>query len=67
MLLAAGFAAIERGFLLGTLVLVTGALRGREYPLPPGRTTIGHAMGDTISLIPYENVADRHAVIIGNR
>jgi hypothetical protein len=65
--LAAGFALIERGFLLGTLVLVTGPLRGREYPLPPGRTTIGSAVGDTISLVPYKGVGERHAVVVGNR
>jgi hypothetical protein len=67
LLLATGFAIIERGFLLGALVLVTGPLRGREYPLPPGRTTIGSSIRDTISLVPYDGVASRHALITGNR
>ena len=67
LLLAAGFAAIERTFLLGTLVLVTGPLRGREYPLPPGRTTIGSSLTDTISLPPYEGLSTRHAVVTGDR
>jgi hypothetical protein len=67
LLLGLGFALIERGFLLGTLVLVTGSLRGREYPIPPGRTTIGRAVSDAISLVPYEGVEERHAWIIGNR
>jgi hypothetical protein len=67
LLLAAGFAAIERTFLLGTLSLVTGPLRGREYPLPPGRTTIGNSIADTISLMPYADLSARHAVIIGDR
>lgn len=67
LLLAAGFATIERGFLLGTLVLVTGRLKGREYPLPPGRTTIGSALGDTISLAGYPDVGERHAVVTGDR
>lgn len=67
LFLAAGFAIIERGFLLGSLVLVTGSLRGREYPVPPGRTTIGSGLGDTISLAPYPKVAERHAVLTGDR
>ncbi len=67
LLLATGFAIIERGFLLGALVLVTGPLRGREYPLPPGRTTIGSSISDTISLVPYKGVVSRHAMITGNR
>ncbi|MFW5716115.1 MAG: FHA domain-containing protein [Spirochaetota bacterium] len=66
LLLATGFAVIERGFLLGTLVLVTGPLRGREYPLPPGRTTVGSAVSDTISLVPYSGVSERHAMIVGS-
>ena len=65
--LAAGFAAIERTFLLGTLSLVTGPLRGREYPLPPGRTTIGSSLADTISLVPYGDVSARNAIIVGDR
>lgn len=67
LFLAAGFAIIERGFLLGSLVLLTGSLRGREYPVPPGRTTIGSGLADTISLAPYPNVAERHAVLTGDR
>ena len=67
VLLALGFALIERGFLLGTLVLITGHLRGREYPLPPGRTTLGASVRDTISLPGYEDVRERHAIIVGNR
>jgi len=67
LLLAAGFAAIERGFLLGTLVLVTGALRGREYPLPPGRTTFGSSLSETVSLLAYPDVAPRHAAVFGDR
>lgn len=67
LLLALGFALIERGFLLGTLVLITGPLRGREYPLPPGRTTMGSSLHDTISLASYEDVQERHAVIVATR
>lgn len=67
LFLAAGFALIERGFLLGSLVLVTGTLRGREYPVPPGRTTIGSGLADTISLASYPRVAERHAVLTGDR
>lgn len=67
LLLAGGFALIERGFLLGTVVLVTGALRGREYPLPPGRTSVGSSVGDTISLVGYRDVEPGHATIVGDR
>ncbi|MFW5689892.1 MAG: FHA domain-containing protein [Spirochaetota bacterium] len=67
LLLATGFALIERSFLLGTLVLVTGPLKGREYPLPPGRTVIGRALSDTISLSGYRDVEEHHARIIGSR
>lgn len=67
LLLAVGFAVIERGFLLGSLVLVTGTLRGREYPLPPGRITIGSSVSDAISLVPYGDVARRHAILTGTR
>jgi len=67
LLLATGFAVMERRFLLGTLVLITGPLRGREYPLPPGRTTVGSGLRDTISLVPYGEVRERHAVIYGDR
>lgn len=65
--LGLGFALIERGFLLGTLVLVTGTLRGREYPIPPGRTTIGSGVGATISLPGYRGLCERHASIVGER
>jgi hypothetical protein len=67
LLLAAGFALMERRFLIGTLVLITGPLRGREYPLPPGRTTIGSGLRDTISLVPYGEVKERNAIIYGDR
>jgi hypothetical protein len=67
LLLGLGLALTERSFLLGTLVLVTGPLRGREYPLPPGRTTIGSSVADTISLAPYRGVEERHAVLTGER
>ncbi len=67
LLLGAGFAAIERGFLLGRLALLTGALRGREYPLPPGRTTIGDSLGDTVTIANYTEVSPRHAVVVGDR
>ncbi|TFH04322.1 MAG: hypothetical protein E4H09_03790 [Spirochaetales bacterium] len=67
LLMAAGFAIIERGFLLGTLVLVTGPLKGREFPLPPGRTTIGASLSDTISLPVYSGVEPHQVVITGNR
>jgi hypothetical protein len=67
LLLATGFAVMERRFLLGTLVLITGSLRGREYPLPPGRTTIGSSLRDTVSLVPYGDVRERHALVFGTR
>ncbi len=67
LLLGVGFAAIERGFLLGRLTLLTGPLRGREYPLPPGRTTIGGAVGDTITVANYTEVSPRHAVVVAGR
>lgn len=67
LLLAGGFALIERGFLLGTVVLVTGPLRGREYPLPPGRTSVGSSVGDTIPLVGYRDVEPGHAMIVGDR
>ena len=48
-------------------MLVTGALRGREYPLPPGRTTFGSSLSETVSLLAYPDVAPRHAAVFGDR
>ncbi len=67
LLVGAGFATIERGFLFGRLALLTGSLRGREYPLPPGRTTIGGAVGDTITVANYTEVSPKHAVVVADR
>ena len=57
------YGIIERSMAFGTLRVLNGRLKGKEFVLNEGRIRIGGARRNQITLEPYENLADRQAQI----
>ena len=57
------YGIIERRMAFGTLRVLNGRLKGKEFVLNEGRIRIGRARRNQITLEPYENLADRQAQI----
>jgi hypothetical protein len=57
------YGIIERSMAFGTLRVLNGRLKGKEFILNEGRVRIGRAKRNQITLEPYENLADRQALI----
>ena len=57
------YGIIERSMSFGTLRVLNGRLKGKEFILNEGRIRIGRARRNQITLEPYENLADRQAQI----
>jgi MFS family permease len=63
MAIALFYGIIERTMAFGTLRVLNGRLKGKEFILNEGRIRIGRAKRNQITLEPYENLADRQAQI----
>jgi hypothetical protein len=57
------YGIIEHSMAFGTLRVLNGRLKGKEFVLNEGRIRIGRARRNQITLQPYENLADRQAQI----
>ena len=57
------YGIIERSMAFGTLRVLNGRLKGKEFVLNEGRIRIGRTKRNQITLEPYENLADRQAQI----
>jgi hypothetical protein len=57
------YGIIERSMAFGTLRVLNGRLKGKEFVLNEGRIRIGRSKRNQITLEPYENLADRQAQI----
>jgi hypothetical protein len=57
------YGIIERSMAYGTLRVLNGRLKGKEFILNEGRIRIGRARRNQITLEPYEKLADRQAQI----
>ena len=57
------YGIIERSMAFGTLRVLNGRLKGKEFILNEGRIRIGRARRNQITLEPYEKLADRQAQI----
>jgi hypothetical protein len=57
------YGIIERSMAFGTLRVLNGRLKGKEFILNESRIRIGRARRNQITLEPYENLADRQVQI----
>ena len=57
------YGIIERSMAFGTLRVLNGRLKGKEFILNEGRIRIGRARRNQITLEPYDNLADRQVQI----
>ena len=55
---------VERSLAGGSLRLLNGRFRGREFLLTQRKTTVGEAQSTEITLSGYRNVSDEHAEIV---
>lgn len=57
------YGLIEKGLSAGVLRVLTGRLKGKEFPVNQNRLRIGSGAGNAIDLAGYEGVAERHALV----
>jgi len=57
------YGIIERSMAFGTLRVLNGRLKGKEFLLNEGRIRIGRSRRNQVSLAPYEQMADRQVQI----
>lgn len=57
------YALFEKGFSFGSIKLLNGPLRGKEYLITKSRMTVGKSHSCDIVLDGYREVADSHAMI----
>ena len=50
----------------GHIRVLTGALRGKEYPIVMAKTKIGSSLGANIPLFEYSGIKDQHAILKAN-
>ena len=63
LFIALFYGIIERSMAFGTLRVLNGRLKGKEFILNEGRIRIGRGRRNQITLEPYEKLADRQAQI----
>jgi len=57
------YGLIEKGLSAGVLRVLTGRLKGKDFPVNQNRLRIGAGAGNAVDLSGYEGVAERHALV----
>jgi pSer/pThr/pTyr-binding forkhead associated (FHA) protein len=57
------YGVVEHRFTRGYLHLLSGRLKGKEFPLTEKKTVIGSSEKTEVTLAGYTNVAEEHTVI----